>query len=322
MSRLGHALTELSSPPVKALVVYNSNPACIAPDQTTVKKGLAREDLFTVVLEQLQTDTTDYADIVLPATTFLEHTDLYLAYGHYYVQLARPVVAPLGECKSNVEVFRLLAKAMGFTDSCFDDSEDAMIRGLLGSGHPFLKGVTLDRLEHEHFVRLNVAPDGEPFHPFARGGFGTPSGKCEFRAGTLDYVPPVESRFGAAELRGRFPLELVAAKNDDSMNSTFGNREDTDRQTAFVVLHPSDAIERGVAEGDRVRVWNSRGSCLLVARVEESVARGVVAAPSVRWNKKSPAGHGINVLTSDRLTDAGGGPTFYSCLVQVEKIGD
>jgi anaerobic selenocysteine-containing dehydrogenase len=322
MSRLGHTLNEPSDPPVKAMVVYNSNPAAIAPNQNAVVRGLSREDLFTVVLEQMPTDTADYADILLPVTTFLEHTDLYLAYGHYHLQLARPAVAAPGECKSNVEIFRLLAKRMGFTDACFDDSEDDMIRALLASDHPFLRGITLEELERDHSVRLRVAANGDPFLPFASGGFGTPSGKCEFRAESLDFTPPVESRAGDPELLARYPLELVSAKNDDSMNSTFGNRPDTDRQTATLVIHPEDALPRGIADADQVRVYNLRGSSILVARVAPKVARGVVSAPSVRWPKKTPDGRGVNTLTSERLTDQGGGPTFYSCLVQVEKIGD
>lgn len=322
MSLLGSTLTERNDPPVRAMVVYNSNPAAIAPNQLAVLRGLAREDLFTVVLEQMPTDTARYADILLPVTTFLEHTDLYLAYGHYHLQLARPAVAPPGECKSNVEIFRLLAKRMGFEDPCFDDSEDDMIRTLLDSEHPFLRGITLEQLEREHSVRLRVAENGNPFQPFANGGFGTPSGKCEFRAGTLDFAPPVESRRGDPELLAKYPLELVSPKNDDSMNSTFGNRPDTDRQTATLVMHPDDAAPRGIANADQVRVFNGRGSSILTAHVAPAVARGVVSAPSVRWPKFTPDGLGINSLASERLTDQGGGPTFYSCLVQVEKIGD
>ena len=199
MSELGRALTELADPPVKALVVYNSNPAAIAPNQNRVLRGLRREDLFTVVLEHFQTDTADYADLVLPATTFLEHADLYLAYGHYYVQLARPAIPRPGETRSNVDVFRALAERMGFDDACFSESEDDMIRGALASGHPFLDGITLERLDREHWVRLNVAGAGQPFLPFAAGGFGTASGKCELGAASLDYAPPQESRFGAQD---------------------------------------------------------------------------------------------------------------------------
>ncbi len=322
MTELGKALTQLDTPPVRAIVVYNSNPAAIAPHQNLVLRGFAREDLFTVVLEQFQTDTADYADILLPATTFLEHTDLYLAYGHYYLQLARPAVPAPGEARSNVQVFRALAERMGFEDGCFRESEDDMIRGLLGSGHPFLEGITLERLGREHSVRLNVSSPETPFLPFAEGGFGTPSGKCEFDAESLDYTPPVESRFGDQNLRRRYPLELISSKNDDSMNSTFGYRTSVDRQTSVLHIHSTDAAQREIQSGDRVRVFNDRGSLFLTAEVDGMVPPGVVRAPSVRWNKLSSEGRSVNVLTSDRLTDLGGGPTFYSCLIQVERCGD
>jgi anaerobic selenocysteine-containing dehydrogenase len=326
MAELGKALTQLDDPPVRALVVYNSNPAAIAPNQNLVLAGMRREDLFTVVLEQFQNDTADHADILLPSTTFLEHTDLYFAYGHYYLQLARPALPAPGETKSNVEVFRLLAERVGFEEACFRDSEDDMIRTLLDSGHPFLQGITLDRLDREHSVRLNVTPDAQPFLPFAQGGFGTKSGKCEFGAEMLDYQPPVESRLGASRLRERFPLELISSKSHDSMNSTFGNQPAAQSQTSTLFLHQEDARERGIGDGDLVRVFNDRGSCTLVAGIDGLsnglVRQGVVLAPSVRWSKLASDHRGINALTSDRLTDLGGGPTFYSCLVDVEKCGD
>ena len=316
MSELGKVLTEVNDPPVKAMVVYNSNPAAIAPNQNLVLKGMRREDLFTVVLEQFQNDTADHADILLPATTFLEHTDLYFAYGHYYLQLARPALPAPGETKSNVEVFRLFAERMGFTDACLRASEDDMIRTLLDSEHPFVKGITLEQLDREHSVRLRVSADGEPYLPFANGGFGTPSGKCEFHADTLDYAPPVESRLGAKELQSKYPLEMISAKSHDSMNSTFGNESSAIRQTCTLFLHQQDARRRGISTGDRVQMFNDRGSCILTADVNGTVREGVVWAPSVRW------GRNVNALTSDRLTDIGGGPTFYSCLVEVAKCGD
>jgi anaerobic selenocysteine-containing dehydrogenase len=319
MSLLGQALTTLGNPPVKAMVVYNSNPAAIAPDQNAIRKGLMRDDLFTVVLEQFQTDTADFADILLPATTFLEHTDLYKAYGHYHLQMARPALAAPGEALPNNEVFRRLAARMGFGDACFRDTDDDMIRTALGSGHPFLDGITLDRLESEHSVRLRV-PD--PFRPFAEGGFGTPSGKCDFRAETLGFEPPVESRAGDRKLAARYPLELISPKNDDSMNSTFGYRPDTDAHTAVLTIHPDEAKPRGIATGDAVLIFNDRGKCVLRAHVLPTVARGVVCAPAVRWPKLAPGGNSVNMLTSQRLTDKGGGPTFYSCLVEVQKAGD
>lgn len=319
MAELGQALTKVADPPVKAIVVYNSNPASIAPNQNAVIAGFRREDLFTVVLEQFQNDTANYADILLPATTFLEHTDLYGAYGHYYLQLARPALAPPGEAKSNTEVFRLLAGRMGFDDSCFEESEDEMIRGVLDSPHRFVEGITVEELDRDHFVRLRLP---EPFQPFAAGGFGTSDGKCHFRADGLDYEPPVESRHGDAELRRKYPLELISPKNDNSLNSTFGHRDALDLDTATLHLTAEDASARGIQSGDAVRIFNDRGSCVLRAQVDETVRPGVVCAPATRWAKRAPGQRNVNAVTSERLTDAGGGPTFYSCLVQVERIGD
>ena len=317
MSQLGYALTELNGPRVSGLVVYNSNPAAIAPNQNRVLEGLRRDDLFTVVLEQFQTDTADYADLLLPVTTFLEHTDLYLAYGHYYLQLARPALPAQGEAKSNVEIFRLMAARLGFADKCFGDSENDMIGALLDTDSPFLKGITLEKLERERSVRLSVSPAREPFLPFAHGGFRTSSGKFEFSAESLDYTPPAESRFGDADVYSRYPLELVSAKNDDSMNSTFGHRDEVDGQTAALAIHPEDAAKRGIKEGMLVEAKNGRGSCFFVATISNDLPAGVLRARSTRWNKRSVARHGLNQLTSERLTDIGGGPTFYSCLVDV-----
>ncbi len=317
MSRLGDALLNLSAPPVSALVVYNSNPAAIAPNQSAVVAGLKRDDLFTVVLEQFQTDTADYADIVLPVTTFLEHTDIYKAYGHYYLQLARPALAAPGETKPNVEIFRLLAKRMGFTDPCFDDSEEEMLEALLSSDSPFLQGITLERLERERWIHLNLSQPGTPFLPFAKGGFRTASGKFEFGAEDLAYTPPVESRFGEVALRQKYPLELISGKNDDSMNSTFGYRDEVDKQTSLLSIHPADAAQRNIVDGALVRVWNDRGECRLRAKVNGDVPPGVLRARSLGWAKTAHDRRSINHLTSERLTDMGGGPTFYSCLVEI-----
>jgi anaerobic selenocysteine-containing dehydrogenase len=319
MIRLGEVLNDISDPPVKAMVVYNSNPAAVAPDQNAVRKGMRRDDLFTVVLEQFQTDTADFADIVLPATTFLEHTDLYFAYGHYHLQLARAVLKAPGEALPNTEVFRMLAARMGFTELCFADSDDDMVRTLLSGKHPFVAGITMEELDEKHSVRLKV---GEPFRPFAEGGFGTPSRKCEFHAETLDYQPPVESRLGDKALTSRFPLEMISPKNEDSMNSTFGYRADNLGPIGTLTIHPADAASRGLATGDSVRMFNDRGQCVLRVEVAPTIAQGVVSAPSVGWPKLSPGGSTVNMLTSQRYTDKGNGPAFYSCLVEVEKAGD
>jgi anaerobic selenocysteine-containing dehydrogenase len=316
MTELGKALTEVNDPPVKALVVYNSNPAAIAPDQAAVHRGLAREDLFTVVLEHFLTDTALRADIVLPATTFLEHTDLYMAYGHYYVQMAQPALPAPGECLPNVEIFRRLAAAMGFTESCFRESEEEMIRQALDTSSPYLEGITLERLRQEGWVRLNLgAPAGE-FLPFREGKFPTASGKFITGGAALRYEPPVESRLGAG--RGEYPLEMISWKNHDSMNSTFGHRDDVDEDTGVAILHPEDATARGIADGQEVRLFNGRGEVRARARLDAAhVQPGVVCVPSLRWPMKTANGYGINVLTSQRLTDIGAGATFYSCLIEV-----
>jgi anaerobic selenocysteine-containing dehydrogenase len=322
MSELAKALLDVHDPPVMAMVVYNSNPAEVVPNQRRVLAGLQREDLFTVVLEQFQTGTADYADIVLPATTMLEHTDAYFSYGHYYLQMARPALAAPGEAKSNFEVFRLLAERMGFDDPALRDSEDDVIRQLLDSGHAFLKGITLEELERSGSLRLRVAENGDAFVPFAKGGFGTATGKCDLTATALDYVPPVESRLGAPGLTQRYPLELITSKQAEGMNSTFGNRPDVDRETARLRLHEDDAEARSIGSGDRVRVFNDRGSLILEAAVDNTVRPGVVRAPSTRWSREAPERINANALISDRLTDIGGGPCFFSCLVEVEKCGD
>ena len=194
-----------------------------------------------------------------------------------------------------------------------------MLRTLLDTPSPLLAGITLEALDQQHFIRLRIP---ENFVPFAEGGFGTPSGKCEFHAETLDYQPPVESRLGDRALAASYPLELISPKNDDSMNSTFGNIPATDASTALLRMHPADAAPRSIVTGDAVRIVNARGQCILRAEVGPHVAQGVVCSPSVRWPKLSPDGNSVNMLTSQTLTDKGGGPAFYSCLVQVERIGD
>ena len=322
MSELGKVLDGLDSPRVHSLFVYNSNPAAIAPNQNLVRKGMERDDLFTVVIEQFQTDTADYADILLPTTTFLEHTDLYFAYGHYYMQMARPALPAPGETKPNVEIFRLIAERMGIDEAALRASDDEMIGDLLNSEHPFVKGITLEQLEREHSVRLQVSGKGEPFLPFREGGFGGAGGKCNLDVSKIDYTPPIESRLGDEEIRAKYPLELISPKYDDAMNSTFGHRERVDVETSKVHLHALDAAARSIVSGDQVRIFNGRGSCLLRAEVDGMSRAGVATAPSIRWNKRAADGRNLNVLTSDRLTDIGGGPVFYSCLVQVEKCGD
>lgn len=307
MSTLGHALTQQQGPPVHALVVYNSNPAAVAPNQAAVLQGLRREDLFTVTLDHFLTDTAAFSDYVLPATTFLEHTDIYFAYGHYHLQLARPAVAPPGEAKPNTEIFRLLAARMGLTDPCFEDTDDDLLRQALDTRSPYLEGITLERLEREHSIRLNV-----PITPLAGR---TPN----FDGEPLAYTPPDESRLGS-EANPAYPLELVSSKAHNALNSSFSHRPDVDEETAVLEIHPDDAQPRSIHDGDSVEVFNHRGRIRLTARVGPYVRPGVVRAPAVR--ALGPGQANVNLLISERLTDIGAGATFYNCLVEVRACPD
>jgi anaerobic selenocysteine-containing dehydrogenase len=332
MSELGKALNQLTDPPVKAVFVYNSNPAVVAPNYQDVARGFLRPDLFTVVHEQFFTDTTRYADIVLPATTFLEHKDLNKAYGHTYLQLSSQAIDPLGESRSNTNVFRALAQRMGFTDDCFQQDVDAMIDATLAPAQirrpegweKWLDGINRERLEAEGHIRLNLG-DG-PFLPFAKGGFATASGKAELYSQALEaqgldpvvsFVPPEESRL--SERAKQFPLELLARKADNFLNSSFTNIPSIQKMEhpELLEIHAADAQRRGIHEGDWVRVFNQRGQVRLRAHVNGAVQPGVVAA-RLNANRFTPDGKSINSLTSETLTDIGGGATFYSCLVEVE----
>ena len=333
MSELGKALNQLENPPVKGMFVYNSNPAVVAPNNPDVLRGFLRPDLFTVVHEQFFTDTARYADIILPATTFLEHKELNKAYGHTYLQISDQAIEPLGECRSNTEVFRALAQRMGFTEECFQEDVDQMIDQLLTipEGVPngwekWMQGITRERLEREGHVRLNLGEG--PFLPFAQGGFATASGKAELYSENLkkmgldpvvSFVPPQESRHSAKA--GTFPLELLGRKADNFLNSSFTNIPSIQKmeQPELLEIHTQDAERRGIREGDWVRVFNDRGEVRLKAHVNGAVQPGVVAA-RLNAARFTPDGKSINSLTSEALTDIGGGATFYSCLVDVEAI--
>jgi len=324
MVEIGKALTTIDNPPIQALFVYNSNPVAVAPNHNLVVRGFSREDLFTAVHEQFFTDTTDYADIVLPATTFFEHKELQTAYGHYYLQVSHQAIAPLGECRSNFQLFSDLARRMGFQEDCFRESVDQAIDIALATSDSWLAGIDRHRLEREGHVRLNF-PQQE-FLPFAHGGFFTPSGKAEFYSQALAaqgldpvvaFTPPAESRHGGQA--SAYPLELLARKADNFLNSTFTNLPVLQQmeERGVLELNAVDAQARGIRDGDRVRVFNDRGEIELVARVNGSVRPGVVAA-QLDWAKLSPQGRNINVLTSDRLTDLGASATFYSVLVDMQ----
>ena len=331
MNQLGKALTELGQgsaaldsndgPPVKALFVYNSNAAAVAPDSERVLAGLRREDLFTVVHEQFFNDTTDYADVVLPATTFLEHKDVLGAYGHLNAQISQAAIAPLGEARSNVWLFGELGQRM-FSDKEFDDGEEELIAQALDTDHPFFAGITKQRLEREGHVPLSLPKNehGESLPFSSREWFRTPSGRGELIP-VPAWIAPHESRSGA-EGAGEFPLEFLPRKADNYMNSTFANlpgHRHMERKTAGLLeIHPSDAAARGVSSGDSVSVWNGRGRITLTASVGETVPEGVVAS-RLDWQKLSHNGANVNMLTSERLSDLGGGATFYSTLVEVAK---
>jgi anaerobic selenocysteine-containing dehydrogenase len=332
MSLLGQALTSLGSkvedgassdgPPVKALFVYNSNPAAIAPNQNDVLRGMRRQDLFTVVHEQFFTDTADYADVLLPAPTFLEVKDVQGAYGHLFTQVSERAIAPLGEAKSNVALFGELGRRMGFAEACFDDREDELIDQALKTDDPWFAGITRERLEREGHVPLQLPLNAEgDVLPFSTAEwFRTPSGRGELVPVPV-FTAPAESRAHAAE--GAYPLEFLPRKADNYMNSTFANlpaHQRMEARTAGVLeMHGTDAAARAIVTGDEVEVFNSRGSLALKALVNAQVAAGVVAA-RLDWNKLSAGGANVNVLTSETLTDLGGGPTFYSTLVEVRKV--
>ncbi|CDG80926.1 molybdopterin-containing oxidoreductase family protein [Janthinobacterium agaricidamnosum] len=329
MSTIGDDLLRESSsafgPKVEAVIVYNSNPLAVAPDSSKVEQGFAREDLFTVVMEHFQTDTVDYADIVLPATTQLEHVDAHLAYGHLYMMANNAAVTPMGEAKPNTEVFRLLAERMGFDDPCFKESDDALAAQAFDAGHPRAVHFDWESLKRSGWQKLAM-PDA----PFARGGFATPSGKCEFysaamAADGLDplpaYIPPYESSASNPVLAAKYPLAMISPPARNFMNSTFVNVKSlrSAEGEPHLDMHPEDSAARGIGPGDMVRIFNDRGSFVAKARVTDKARRGLVVGLSVWWKKLASDGKNANQVTSQRLTDMGRAPTFYDTLVQVEK---
>jgi anaerobic selenocysteine-containing dehydrogenase len=327
MTRLGEALTEIDDPPVKALVVHNSNPASIAPDRDQVLRGLRRDDLFTVVLEHFQTDTADYADVLLPATTQLEHEDVHKAYGHLYMMLSRRAIEPLGEALPNTEIFRRIAAAMNLDDDDLRTSDEDLMRAVLTGTGESMRGITFEALREKSYLRIHVPG---PHLPFALGAkVPTPSGKIEIESAGVaalgldpvpDYVPPHESEERAPELARRFPLALISPPAHAFLNSTFVNVASLRRSAGKPTLeiHADDAGGRGIGEGVRVRVFNDRGAFTADAVISTRVRPGVVSAPSVWWGKLTGDGTNANQTTSQALTDLGAGATFYDNLVDVE----
>jgi anaerobic selenocysteine-containing dehydrogenase len=324
MNQLGEALAgELPGPPVNALYVYNCNPAAVTPNQDKVLNGLRREDLFVVVHEQFATDTVDYADIVLPATSQLEHPDIHGSYGHHDVMYNAPAIAPRGQCRSNNEVFRALARRLEFEPELFPDDE-TLIREVLDGGAS-LEGITLERLKKAGYVRLNVP---EVFVPFAAGVFPTPSGKCELyseqmKQAGLDplptYTPPIEDPLIRPDLAAKYPLQLLSPPRPQFLNSTFANslRHRTAAGEPTVELSAEDAGSRGLSDGQWAFVYNDRGGFQARVALTGNVKPGVAVAAGIYWSKLSPGNTNVNSTTSSALTDMGGGATLFDNLVEV-----
>ncbi|GGG04152.1 molybdopterin oxidoreductase family protein [Paenibacillus abyssi] len=315
MNLLGSALLELD-PPIRSLYVYNSNPALVAPNAGKVRQGLEREDLFTIVHDLFLTETARYADIVLPATSSFENTDLYHSYWHHYVQIQQPVIAPYAESKSNVEVFRLLAQAMGFEEPAFQDTEADMIRQALDyPSNPNMAGITYERLAEEQFVKANT-------QPLLPGKLRTPSGKIELYSKSMERrgYPPLPTYTPLSENED-LPFLFIPAPNHNFLNSTFSNNGKHVRMEKKQRLHmnAADASILGITDGKDVRVWNARGECVLEAAVGEDVLPGVVVSQGL-WADSPGSKNVVNALTPDRIADMGGGATFFSGRVQIEKV--
>lgn len=320
MVQLGRALTQ-AQPPVRLLYVYLCNPAVVAPDSSQVLAGLMRDDLFTVAQEMFLTETACLADLVLPSACSLEMTDLYRGYGHYYVQMAKPVVPPPGQARPLLAVFQELAGRLGFQEPLFRASEEEIISWLLQAGSPHLNGITLEALAQGRPLRANA-----PANPYA-GGFLTPSGRVEFYSQTmadlgLDPLPdgaPSQDQEGL----GRYPLQLITPPRHQFLNSTFNEVPDLVAQAgpAAIMIHPQDAQARGIADGQAVRVFNGRGECVLLARVSPESLPGVTVAEGLYWGRHTPGHRGINHLTSQNLADMGGSCAFHCNLVEVVPAG-
>jgi anaerobic selenocysteine-containing dehydrogenase len=319
MSTIGDDLLRPASaefgPRIEALVVYNSNPVAVAPESPRVVAGFAREDLFTVVLEHFRTDTADYADILLPATTQLEHLDIHTSYGHTDVLINEPALKPRGQARPNTQIFRDLAAAMGYDDACFADSDEALAAQAFKPG----SGLTLAALREHGWLSLPV-----PEAPFADGGFATPSGRARVGVpglGLPDFVPPYESVASSPDLARRYPLAMISPPARNFLNSSFVNvtsLRDIEGQP-LLEIHPDDAAARGIADGDVVRVFNDRGSYRCAARVGQRARPGVVNGLGIWWRKFGLDGRNVNELTHQQLTDLGAAPAFYDVLVQVER---
>ena len=326
MSTIGNALLQPTSntfgPKIQALMVYNSNPVAVAPHSGEVIKGFAREDLFTVVLEHFQTDTADYADYILPATTQLEHWDIHTSYGHTDILLNRPAIAPLGECKTNTDIFRALAKRMGFADACFLEDDETLCRMAFDTTQD------MEELFAQGFTNLKTAKGQSlPDAPFATGAFPSPSGKCEFYSQRLadmgqDGLPDYIANYEVPQANSEFPLAMISPPARNFLNSSFVNLQSLRDIEAEPVLemHPADAQARGIQDGDGIRVFNQRGTYHCKARLNNRARPGVVNGLGIWWRKLGLNGTNVNELTSQNLTDIGRAPVFYDCCVEVAVL--
>jgi anaerobic selenocysteine-containing dehydrogenase len=301
-------------PRVEALIVYNSNPVAVAPDSAKVLRGFAREDLFTVVLEHFQTDTADHADYILPATTQLEHFDVHKSYGHSYVLVNEPAIAPLGSARTNSDIFRALAAAMGFTDAAFRESDVEL------GAQAFGPEVDFAELRRVGWARLPV-----PEAPFAAGGFPTANGRAQFAPagfGVARYIAPYESRASSPELAARYPLAMISPPARHFLNSSFVNVRSlrSIEGEPLLEIHPDDAAPRGLVDGALVRTFNDRGEYRCKVHITDRARRGVVVGLGIWWRKFGPDGTNANELTHQRLTDIGRAATFYDCLVEVSAV--
>lgn len=326
MNQIGEALLTLT-PKLRALFVYCSNPAVVAPDTAKVEQGLAREDLFTVVHDLFLTDTARFADIVLPATSSFENTDLYTSYWHHYVQIQEPVLPAQGESKSNVELFKLLAAAMGFEEEVFKDSEEDMIRQALNyADNPYLEGITLEGLQEKRFLKLNMAPKQDYLERLT-----TPSGKIELYSARMAEagLPPLPTYIRVQEgydgerrpgEQDTYPLMFISPPNHHFLNSSFANvgkHMEMEKQP-LLQIHPQDAELRGIADGDEVIVWNDRGRYEVKASVTDKMLPGTVVSQGLWWEQEGKPRR-ANALTPDRLADMGGGAVFFSTVVDVRR---
>lgn len=313
MNLLGNALLELERP-IRSLFVYNSNPAVVAPEGNKVRAGLARDDLFTVVHDLFLTETAMFADIVLPATSSFETTDLYTSYWHNYLHLQEPVIPPYGESKSNPEVFRLLAEAMGFDEQAFKDTDEQLIEQAISNvDNPYFPAITYDELKNRRFVKArNIS---KPLN-----NLGTPSGKIELYSEKMEadghpalptYTPLVQEP--------DFPFLFVPGPNHNFLNSTFSNNEKHIKleKTPKLFMNQHDADRLEIKDGMIVRIWNNRGECELTASIGNQVLPGVVVSQGL-WSDISGKKHLVNSLTPDRIADMGGGAVFFSGRVNVE----